>query len=123
MVVVSTGVTYVLPVSPAIGVPPVATVYQRNWPLVPPDAVSVADDGEQVVTPTDVGAKGGKANKRIATLETTCEAMSPLTLHLKPPDTGPLAELTVSKDVPDPEYAPPSVISENIKSTPWACHW
>jgi len=39
----SDGVTYILFTSPVIAVPPVATVYQRYCPFVPPEALSVRE--------------------------------------------------------------------------------
>lgn len=43
-------------VAPAIAVPPVATVYQLYWPLVPPEAVSVIVTDGQPLAPVAVGA-------------------------------------------------------------------
>ena len=46
--------------SPAIAVPPVATVYQRYCPFVPPAAESVIAPAPQVLLPIVVGAVGIK---------------------------------------------------------------
>ena len=55
------GVVYALLISPASGVPPVATVYQRYCPFTPPDALSVMAEAPQADPPVTVGAGGGVA--------------------------------------------------------------
>lgn len=53
-----TGVMYVLFTCPDMAVPPVAIVYQRYCPLLPPDAVSVNAKGVQLDAPVAMGAIG-----------------------------------------------------------------
>jgi hypothetical protein len=43
---------------PATAVPPVATVYQRYCPALPPDAVKVSVPLPQMLAPVAVGAVG-----------------------------------------------------------------
>lgn len=64
-----TGVMYVLLTSPDMAVPPVATVYQRYCPLLPPDAVSVNAIAVQFEAPVPVGAVGLALMVRVAVFE------------------------------------------------------
>ena len=45
-------------VCPLIGVPPIATVYQRYCPIVPPEAFRIIADREQPDAPVVMGAVG-----------------------------------------------------------------
>ena len=77
----SGGVVYVLFVSPAMAVPPVADVYQRYWPSTPPEADSVTVAGEHPLAPVVVGADGASSKSKSALLEICCAAKSPFTLQ------------------------------------------
>ena len=79
---VTTGVVYVLFVSPEMAVPPVATVYHRYCPLVPPDAVSVSAALPHEVLLVVVGAAGKELTVKTATFVDTCAATAPETRHL-----------------------------------------
>jgi hypothetical protein len=58
VVEVISGVVYELFTSPAMAEPPVDTSYHRYWPFVPPDAVSVRDEGPQLAAFVVTGAIG-----------------------------------------------------------------
>ena len=74
--VVIAGVTYVSLVSPANAVPPVAAVYQRYWPIVPPAApIVIAVDAHPAP-----GVAVGETGKGLIVAVTAVRALSQVPL-------------------------------------------
>ena len=86
-----------------MAVPPVATVYQRYCPLLPPDALSVNAAATQLLEPVVVGAVGvGVMNKPSSKVKTVA-AKSPLILQRYLPTPKLPAVFTVNVVVVTPE--------------------
>ena len=67
--------------SPPIAVPPVAAMYHRYCPLVPPEALSVILAGGQALPPVVVGNVGSILTNNPASVVNTGAAKSPLILQ------------------------------------------
>lgn len=75
------GVIKALFTSPTIAVPPVATVYHRYCPLLPPDALKIIDDGPQAAADVAVGAVGN--GMMVAVTEVRAPSQVPLSMETK----------------------------------------
>jgi hypothetical protein len=83
VVAVMAGVVYVLFTCPDSAVPPVATVYQRYCPLLPPDAVSVNGAAIQLDASIVVGAVGFALTVSVTVFENLSCELSPDSLQRK----------------------------------------